>query len=151
MTYKQTTQVPNVLFDIHLRELTESELKILLVIIRQTVGWHDKATGKRKERDRITGSQFRLKTGLSKRIVTKTIQSLSAKKLIQVTDLEGKELSQSMERKGKTHIFYTLHPATHAVPTYAREYIKNEPRRTSRHLSGHIGLAIRDRNLNLPS
>ena len=138
MTYKQTTQVPNVLFDIHLRELTESELKILLVVIRQTIGWYDKATGKRKERDRITGSQFRQKTGLSKRIVTKTIQSLSVKNLIQVTDLEGKELGESMERKGKTHIFYTLHPAIPTVPSYAREYIKSEPTRTSRHFSDHI-------------
>jgi hypothetical protein len=41
MTYKHTTQVPNILFDTHLRELTESELKILLIVIRQTIGWYD--------------------------------------------------------------------------------------------------------------
>jgi hypothetical protein len=110
MTYKQTTQVPNFLFDTHLRELTEAELKILLVVIRQTLGWLDKATGKRKSRDRISSRQFIQKTGMSKRVITTTIQSLSIKKLIQVTDYAGNELLQSLERKGKTHLFYTLHP-----------------------------------------
>ena len=150
MIYKHTTQVPNILFDTHLRKLTESELKILLIVIRQTIGWYDKATGKRKERDRITCSQFRLKTGLSKRSVTKTIQSLSVKKLIQVTDFAGKELCESIARKGKTHLFYTLHPATQHTPTCEREYIKKEPTGTSRHFSGHIGLVLKRRYSNLP-
>ena len=48
MTYKQTTQVPNELFDIHLPDLTFSELKILLFIIRQTYGWRLK-NGNRKQ------------------------------------------------------------------------------------------------------
>lgn len=43
MIYQQTTQVPNVLFDTHLPNITTlSEIKILLVIIRQTNGWIDK-------------------------------------------------------------------------------------------------------------
>ena len=58
MEYKQTTQVPNFIFDICLSQLTEAELKVLLVVIRQTLGWLDKLTGKRKSRDRITISQF---------------------------------------------------------------------------------------------
>ncbi len=36
--YKQTTHVPNEVFDKWLAILTESEIKILLVIIRQTYG-----------------------------------------------------------------------------------------------------------------
>ena len=66
MTYEQTTQVPNILFDLHLPSLTESELKILLIIIRQTYGWIDRYTGKRKLQDRISHSQFITKSGLTK-------------------------------------------------------------------------------------
>jgi hypothetical protein len=36
MNYRQTTQIPNVIFDVHL--ISFSELKILLYIIRQTYG-----------------------------------------------------------------------------------------------------------------
>lgn len=45
---KNSTQVPNILFDQYLPKLTEAELKIVLVIIRQTNGWIDKFTGKEK-------------------------------------------------------------------------------------------------------
>ena len=117
MTYKQTTQVPNFLFDTHLRELTEAELKILLITIRQTLGWFDSATGKRKDRDRITHNQFRQKTGLSNRIISKTIQSLAVKKLLRITDFNCKELEQPKDRRGKPYLFYgiqnPMHLATH--------------------------------------
>lgn len=85
MTYEQTTQVPNILFDLHLPSLTESELKILLVIIRQTYGWIDKCTGKRKLQDRISHSQFITKTGLSRRIISKALQNLVSKGLVGIT------------------------------------------------------------------
>jgi hypothetical protein len=159
MTYKQTTQVPNFVFDNFLSQLTEAELKILLVVIRQTIGWFDKATGKRKSRDRITGSQFIKKTGMSKRVITKTIQSLSVKKLIQVTDFGGKELFESLERKGKTHLFFTLHPVHLTTLTSApnisepvhetyhnkTNYTKLKETKLRRHFAGHIGKFIQDR------
>ena len=106
MTYKQTTQVPNELFDIHLPDLTFSELKILLFIIRQTYGWRLK-NGNRKQRDRITHGQFSTKTGLSRRIISETIQSLIIKHHIQVSDYDGNLLHQPKLRKGKVGIYYT--------------------------------------------
>ena len=126
MQYKQTTQVPNLLFDKHLRELTEAELKILLVTIRQTFGWHDSTTGKRKLRDRITRNQFSQKTGLSNRIISKTIQSLSVKKLILVTDFNGNELEQPKDRKGKPYLFYGIPNPVHLTPS-ASELRTPEP------------------------
>jgi len=125
MTYKQTTQVPNFLFDTYLPQLTESELKVLLVVVRQTFGWCDKKTGKRKLRDRISGSQFRLKTGLSKRNITNTIQSLFTKNLLQVTDFNGNVLACSDERKGKTHLYFSLSPVH--LPTLASAQKIPEP------------------------
>ena len=105
MRYQKTTQVPNEVFDIHLTELTFSELKILLYIIRQTYGWKLK-NGKRKQRDRITHNLFKQKTGLSRRVITDVIQSLITKHLITVTDYQGSKLHTPEQRKGKVGIYY---------------------------------------------
>jgi len=107
--YKQSTQIPNHILDKFLPLLTEAELKIILVIIRQTLGWIIKATGKRKHRDRISNSQFQQKTGMSKRIITKSIQTLITKELIEVTDRKGNLLSEPLLRKGKKWLYYAVH------------------------------------------
>ena len=114
-----TTHVPNILFDQYLRHLTESELKILLVIIRQTHGWVDKRTGKRKTKDRISQSQFQLKTGLSIRIISETLRKLSTEGLIRVVDQNGKPMNHSLERKGKRQLFYSFQPMHFTTSTYA--------------------------------
>lgn len=106
MNYQKTTHVPNTLFDVHLPQLTFSELKILLYIIRQTNGWKLK-NGKRKQRDRITYGQFETKTGISRRTISETIQSLITKHLIKVTDYHGTILHSPSQRKGKVGIYYT--------------------------------------------
>lgn len=104
---KESTQVPNIVFDEHLPALTESELKILLIIIRQTNGWIDKFTGKRKTRDRISHSQFINKTGLSRRIISNAIKSLCTKGLININCHIGNILDNSEDRKGKTSLIYS--------------------------------------------
>mgnify|MGYP003668345106 CR=1 FL=1 len=105
MNYKRTTQVPNEIFDEQLPHLTHSELKLLLFIIRKTYGWKMK-NGKRKQRDRISHSQFIKATAISKRGLTSTIQSLILKQLIKVTDYQGILLHTPESRKGKMTLFY---------------------------------------------
>ena len=114
MNYQKTTHVPNTLFDIYLPQLTFSELKILLYIIRQTYGWKLK-NGKRKQRDRLTYSYISKKTGLSRRIISETIQSLIVKHLIKVTDHHGNLLHDASQRKGKVGIYYTPLLQTNAL------------------------------------
>ena len=109
MMYKKTTQIPNIVLDQYLRTLSASELKILLVIIRQTSGWIDKYTGKRKLRDRISYSQFMEKTGYSRRILTKAIKSLEAKGLIAITGSKGQSLECSRSRRGSWLYFNYQH------------------------------------------
>lgn len=106
MNYKQTTQIPNIILDKHLSILTHSELKILLFIIRKTFGYITK-NRQRKTRDRISHSQFTQGTGISRRSLPKTIQSLILKQLIQVTDYHGNQLHTPQSRKGKVGIYYT--------------------------------------------
>lgn len=107
MTRDNFTPTPNILFDILLKELNNSELKILLIIIRQTDGWIDKKTGRRKDQDRITYSQFIKKTGLSRRIISNTINSLYQKRLITIIDSSGNVLTKPEQRKGKVDIYYS--------------------------------------------
>jgi len=95
------------LVDTLLPYLTETELKMILVIIRQTNGWIDRRTGLRKTRDRISHSQFVRKTGLCRKSISKTIKSLVGKDLISVTDQYGNILTESEDRKGM-RMFYSF-------------------------------------------
>lgn len=105
----QTTPVPNVLFDLLLKDLKASELKILLVIIRQTIGWVDKKEkGGRKSRDWISTSQLERKTGSSRRAISSGLASLVQMRLIKITDERGFPLDQANERKGKVRLYYEL-------------------------------------------
>jgi phage replication O-like protein O len=69
------TQAPNDLFDKWLPLLSESELKVLLVILRKTFGWH-------KIEDWISLSQLQKLTGLSESSVLSAVKSLIERKLI---------------------------------------------------------------------
>lgn len=69
------TQTPNDLVDHWLPHLNESELKVLLVVLRKTFGWH-------RQSDRISISQFIQLTGLSETSVLGAVKSLISKGLI---------------------------------------------------------------------
>jgi len=102
-----STPVPNVVFDHYLKELKLAELKILLVIIRQTFGWSDKfSKSRRKEKDWISGSQLTLKTGSSMRAINEAVQTLVQKKLIEVLSSSGEILDVPGKRRGQQKLFY---------------------------------------------
>jgi phage replication O-like protein O len=69
------TQISNDLLDNHLPNLGEAELKVLLVIMRKTIGWH-------KIRDKISISQLSSITGLLRETVIKAAKSLVEKHII---------------------------------------------------------------------
>lgn len=81
------TQTPNELFDEWLPVLGLAELKVLMVVIRKTFGWH-------KIRDRISLSQLETLTGLERRHVLKATKTLVEKHLISKF-VEGKNGTQS--------------------------------------------------------
>lgn len=111
-----TTPVPNGLFDEHLATLKPAELKLLLIIIRQTWGWKDERTGKRKQIDWISGSQLRGKTGCSKRAISQATAQLIKSGLIDVIGERGVQLKTPEERKGKLRLFYRFkNPCGNAV------------------------------------
>lgn len=106
-----TTPVPNVVFDEYLKDLKLAELKVLLVVIRQTLGWADKnSTLGRKERDWISSSQLSKKTGSSKRAITTATEELNKKSLIEIQDEHRNILDTPEKRKGKQRLYYRLLP-----------------------------------------
>ena len=69
------TQTPNDFFDDLLKTLKEGELRVILIIIRQTFGWKKKA-------DRISLSQLAEKTGMERKSVCRSLNSLIEKGLV---------------------------------------------------------------------
>lgn len=107
MSLEQTTPVPNRLFDLDLVSLKEVELKVLLIIIRKTLGWVETANRKqRKQIARISIAAFVMNTGCSKRGISGAIEALVGKRLIIVFDEDGQRLLHPEERKGKYHLYF---------------------------------------------
>lgn len=165
MLSKGFTQVPNYITDNFVPKLTLAELKILLVVLRQTIGWTNKKTGKRKLRDRLTCKMFQRKTGLCKRAVVNGVKSLVTQNLITVTDFQGKELKLPKERKGKLYLYFALASSAHFVtarsaakypvpvpqrPHNNRNWPKKNDTKESNEDFQQIGEAIRKRFNQIP-
>jgi DNA-binding transcriptional regulator YhcF (GntR family) len=108
MAYINRTGVPNAVFDIHLKHLGYAELKVLLVIIRQTYGWVDKRTRTHKEWDWISRRFFAKKTNLSLRSVSEAISSLFSKGLIHIKNENGIYVYTAQERRKAYKLFYSM-------------------------------------------
>jgi phage replication O-like protein O len=86
------TQTPNCLFSHWIKVLKEVELKVLLIIMRKTFGWH-------KEKDRISLSQLSSLTGCSETNVLNAVRNLIKKGLIR-KEVRGK--------RGKQKTYYEM-------------------------------------------
>lgn len=107
MSLHRTTPVPNVLLDVLMYSLTPGEVITLLVVVRQTYGFvQHPYTTKRKTRAWISVSVFKQKGGLSRPTIASAIQGLITKKLVRVTDSNGKLLHDSKERAKAHKLFF---------------------------------------------
>ncbi len=85
------TFVPNWLFD-EMPTLKDTEFRLLLLAVRQTRGWQDARTGGRKERDWITRSQRIAKTGRNSAALSRALEVLVQRELIEVRGSKGQLL-----------------------------------------------------------
>lgn len=107
-----TTQVPNKLWD-DMPNMSDAELRLILIVIRQTIGWEeDKKTGRRKEKDWISGTQLRAKSGLSNKTITRARKMEYFNKWIETLDSDDNLLETPEQRRaaGQVHkkFFYRL-------------------------------------------
>lgn len=104
-----STPVPNIIFDVYLKELNPAELKVLFVVIRKTIGWVNATNSNgRKQLDWISHSQLMKMSGLSRRSLSTAINGLVSKKLINVYASGMAKIDLPELRKGKTKLFYEL-------------------------------------------
>ena len=130
MSLHNTTPTPNEFFS-YIPLLTHAELRVILVVIRQTYGWKDKKTGQRKIKDKLSYEFIIKRTGLYRTVLTSTIQSLIDLGILIVSDKKGNILLKAEERKGKRSLFYQFQPIRNFEDTCSQ--IRIIPIRNSEH------------------
>lgn len=94
--------IPNRLFDEVMAQLTDTELRVLLVVFRQTWGYREGADlggWRYKRRDWLTHAQLRARTGRRSEAISRAIHSLVSAGLVSVEDRAGRPLATSEERR----------------------------------------------------
>jgi len=102
MTRAAWHPVPIRLVDEVMPTLKDTELRVLLVVLRQTWGWKaDRlaSDGGHKRRDWLSHRQLCRRTGRGSDAVSGAVASLTAKGLIVVEDAGGQELSTPEARR----------------------------------------------------
>jgi len=98
------TLVPNLVIDGLMPRLRDTEFRLLLVVLRQTWGWH-------KERDWLTHGQLKRRTGRSSAALSKAISVLVRANLILVRNRSGRILETAAERRREqASLYFSLHP-----------------------------------------
>lgn len=141
------TQVPNALFDL-MPSMGEAELKVVLVICRQTFGWH------RKE-DELSLAQLRSMTGLSRTSVIKGIDEGMARGLIKRRPRgQGylyrlklvQNLDQSSTKSGPVRAKNPAQTSLHFGPDLVQNLDPHEDERKGKKDSGGGGAHARESN-----
>lgn len=133
------TPVPNWLLDQAMPKLRDTELRVLLVIVRQTLGWQAlDDQSRRKERDWLTQSQLMRRTGRASEALSRAVDGLVRGGLIDVLNREGVPLTTPAERRRHLgRIYYRLRPGTNALQDVSRrpkvEYAKPNTTKESRY------------------
>jgi hypothetical protein len=106
-----TTQIPHIIIRQWMPKLKDVELRVLLVITDQTLGWiEDYETGRRKEKDWISRSQLMKKTGRGHTKVTEAISTLVDKyEIVEALNEQEEPLDTPEKRKNcGMRIYYRL-------------------------------------------
>ncbi len=92
--YEKTFQTPNEFADVHLRDYTGAETKVMVILTRKTYGWF-------KDADDVANSQMMEFTGLSRQAIKEAVESLIARGH---TDLLNSGGGRQMNRYARPYI-----------------------------------------------
>jgi len=123
------TQIPNIIIDQHMSELSHAQFKVLMAICRKTIGWH-------KQSDYISISQIVELTGVSNKTVVGAIKQLDRKGFIvtqkskhattlitinfevtSVTSTQGSVVSTPLSSVVSTHTKETINKEESSIPS----------------------------------
>jgi hypothetical protein len=91
--------LPTCFIDELLPTLSDSEVRLYLVVARQTLGW--KQGNRRKEWDRLSHRELKRRTGRSGTPISTAIASLQAKGMLRVRNGKGREINTAGERRAQ--------------------------------------------------
>ena len=102
--------VPALYIDRIMPALTDPEWRIICIVIRQTLGWVDPhKPSSRKQRDWISHSQFKAKTGKSSDAISRAIDGLVQVGLLIVEREDGHLMSHPhARRRARCRLYYRL-------------------------------------------
>jgi hypothetical protein len=102
------TPLPNNFIDQVMPTLKDTEWRLLCIIARQTLGWSD-GKGKRRERDWLSQSQLKARTGRQSASISAALDALIRHRLIDAFDARGNLLlTPEQRRRHRGPIFYGL-------------------------------------------
>ncbi len=109
--------MPNDLLDRVMPTLRDTELRVLLVVVRQTLGWMvGTDPARRKDRDWLTQGQLMQRAGRASEAVSHAVDTLVQAGLINVTDRKGIPKKTAEERRRHLgHLYYQLGSGARAV------------------------------------
>ena len=117
----RSTPFPNRLLDDFMPILSDTEWRVLCVVARQTLGWED-GQGGRKAADWLTQSQLKARTGRASEAVSRAIDGLVRKGLIQVCSEAGEVLATPQARQRCTgRMLFGLAPQALDTPQAASD------------------------------
>jgi len=100
MSIPNTTPTPNELYNGEMKKMKDTELRVVLVVTRATLGWViDKKTGMRKTEDWIAHSQLIKKSGRGSKAISMAVDNCVKNGWIETRTGEGKLLRTAQERK----------------------------------------------------
>lgn len=106
-----STPLPNVLIDQAMPELSDTEWRLLCVITRQTLGYASPDGRGRRRRDWLTHRQLKSRTGRASAAVSRAVDGLVRKGLIEVQGMDGEPLVTPAERRRcQGALFFSLSP-----------------------------------------
>jgi len=93
------TQFPNLLIDLYMPKMSDTEWRLLCVIVRKTIGWRQAGSGERLGRVRLSHRQLRRLTGRQSASLSHALHVLVDEGFLVVTDAAGHRLSSPHERQ----------------------------------------------------
>lgn len=133
------TPFPNSLIDLYMPKLTDTEWRILVTVVRQTLGWQHDQSGKRRPRVCLSHWQLKKRTGRQSAAISAAVESLSAHCLIIIRDGTGVLLDSPRQRRSaKTTLYFELAPWIHSFstgPTQQKQNRISESEKNKRYLN----------------
>lgn len=116
------TPFPNALIDFYLPKLSDTAWRVLVVIVRQSLGWQGVVVSDRRHRERLSQRQLKKRTGRQSAAISAAIEQLSLRSLITICDAQGNVLdSPPKRRRAKATLHFQLAPwIIHSISTETR-------------------------------